>query len=805
MSREGSRDEPSQEMVILCKLIAESQGEMLQKLAESQGDMLQKLTESQGDMLQKLTESQGDMLQKLTESQERSQQKLLETVTTNFNKGLEKVLSRHTGDEEESEDESVVEEKPKNDADKNNDNIVDEYEDLYNAAYEGDWRKARDFLKRFPEAVEKTITFDDETALHIAINNERWSFAQELVKLMTPEALEIKDSDNSTALHGAALYGNVKAAEAIVRKNPKLTQMRDDNDWIPLQTAIMYISAGQAETVKYLYSVTKHEHPSPFSDGYGVELLCGAIEYGFYDLSLSLLKRFPKLVTKKTEGTRGICGFQKLIDRPFAFKSGANFPWWERFIYSLIHVDMSSPYDKDTEEVDDNSLKNSEGTNDEIPLESKDGQEGDLENPSAITKVTTVDELEAPKKVLDALSVKENGVTRAVKNFISDHIIRYYARAPLISRLYGQKVMHKRAFNLVNYMVEQLKKEKSTNQDEVIDFLNDTAIVTTAIEYGITEFVAKCLEKFRFLIWSKFDGETMIQIAIKQRDEKILNLILETSGNDKDDLVSREDDNYNSILHYAAKLAPSAKLNLVSGAALQMQREIQWFKGIENIVHPQYKYTRNGDKETAKSVFTEQHKELVEKGEKWMKDTSGSCMVVATLIATVAFAAAFTVPGGNISDTDSPINGVPIFLARRTFALFAVADAVALFSSITSVLMFLAIMTSRYAEEDFYKSLPQKLIIGLATLFISMASILISFGAAFTIVLRNKYSWAPFPVASFGLVSVLLFAFLEFPLFLEMVYFTYSPRIFGNKNQYVVANKKKTTKLAKEIEAKKDA
>ncbi|KAI3897161.1 hypothetical protein MKW92_010381 [Papaver armeniacum] len=792
MSREGSRDEPSQEMVMLCKLIAESQGEMLQKLAESQGDMLQKLTESQGDMLQKLTESQGDMLQKLTESQERSQQKLLETVTTNFNKGLEKVLSRHTAtDEEESEDEADVEEKPKNDADKNNDNIVDEYEDLYNAAYEGDWRKARDFLKRFPDAVEKTITFDDETALHVAINNERWSFALELVKLMSPKALEMKDSDNSTALHGAALYGNKKVAEAIVTKNPKLTQIRDDNDWIPLQTAIMYISTGQAETVKYLYSVTKHEHPSPFSDVYGAELLCSAIEYGFYDLALSLVKRFPKLVTKKTEGTRGICGLQKLIDRPFAFKSGANFPWWERFIYSLIHVDMSSPYDKDTEEVDDNSLKNSEGTN-EIPLETTDGQEGDLENPSGITKVTIADESETAKKVSDAPSTKENGVTRAVKNFISDNIIRYYARGPLIRRLYGQKLTHKRAFNLVNYMVEQLKKEKSTNQDEVIDFLNDTAIVNTAIEYGITEFVAKCLEKFRFLIWSKFDGETMIQIAIKQRDEKILNLILET-----------KDDNYNSILHYAAKVAPSAKLNLVSGAALQMQREIQWFKGIENIVHPQYKYTRNGDKETAKYVFTVQHKELVEKGEKWMKDTSGSCMVVATLIATVAFAAAFTVPGGNISDTQSLRNGVPIFLGRRTFALFAVADAVALFSSITSVLMFLAIMTSRYAEEDFYKSLPQKLIIGLATLFISMASILISFGAAFTIVLRNKYSWAPFPVASFGLVSVLLFAFLEFPLFLEMVYFTYSPRIFGNKKQYV-ANKKKTTKSAKEIEAKKE-
>ncbi|KAI3900542.1 hypothetical protein MKW92_046437 [Papaver armeniacum] len=580
---------------------------------------------------------------------------------------------------------------------------------------------------------------------------------------MSPEALEMKDYGSCHSTSWSCLIWKCKNCRGNSKKESKLTQMRDDENQIPLQTAIIYISTGQKETVKYLYSVTKHEHPSPFSDTYGAELLCSAIEYGFYDMALSLAKRFPKLVTKKTEGTRGICGLQ----------NGANFPWWERFVYSLIHVDMSSPYDKDTEEVDDNSLKNSEGTN-EIPLESTDAQGGDLENPSEITKVTTADEVEAAKKVSDAPSTNENGVTRAVKDFISNNIIPYYARAPLVSRLYDQKVMHKRAVNLVNYMVEQLKKEKSTNEQEVIDFLNDTAIVNTAIEYGITEFVAKCLESFRFLI----------------------------CGNDRDDLVSREDDNYNSILHYAAKVAPSAKLNLVSGTALQMQREIQWFKGIENIIHPQYKYTRNGDKETAKSVFTEQHKELVEKGEKWMKDTSGSCMVVATLIATVAFAAAFTVPGGNISDTGSLQNGVPIFLGRRTFALFAVADAVALFSSITSVLMFLAIMTSRYAEEDFYKSLPQKLIIGLATLFISMASILISFGAAFTIVLRNKYSWAPIPVASFGLVSVLLFAFLEFPLFLEMVYFTYSPRIFGNKNQNV-ANKKKTTK-AKEIEAKKE-
>ncbi|KAI3996285.1 hypothetical protein MKX01_026753 [Papaver californicum] len=302
MSREGG-DEPSHETVLLYKLIAESQG---------------------------------DMLRKLIESQEHSQKQLLETLTTNFNKGLAEVLSRQSkaGDEEKSKDEAVVKKKPKTDAEKDDDNIVDEYELLYNAAYDGDWRKANQFLKDCPEAVEKTITYDNETALHIAIMNKHWRFVQELVKLMTPEALEIKDKEDCTALHAAALYGNKDAAEAIANKNPKLTQMRDKYDRIPLETAVLHFSDGQKETVKYLYSVTRHEEPSPFSGAHGAELLCSTIGSSYYDMALSLVKRFPKLVTEHTEGPRGLCGLEKLICRPFAFKSGASLSWWERFIYS---------------------------------------------------------------------------------------------------------------------------------------------------------------------------------------------------------------------------------------------------------------------------------------------------------------------------------------------------------------------------------------------------------------------------------------------------------------------------------------
>ncbi|XP_068343985.1 ankyrin repeat-containing protein NPR4-like [Pyrus communis] len=132
-----------------------------------------------------------------------------------------------------------------------------------------------------------------------------------------------------------------------------------------------------------------------------------------------------------------------------------------------------------------------------------------------------------------------------------------------------------------------------------------------------------------------------------------------------------------------------------------------------------------------RELFTNEHKALAESGEKWLKDTSNSCMLVATLIATVVFAAAFTVPGGNDNE------GAPNFLEKKSviFLVFVVSDSVALFSSLTSLLMFLSILTARYAEEDFLESLPKRLIIGLATLFFAIAATMVAFGATLLIVL----------------------------------------------------------------------
>ena len=68
---------------------------------------------------------------------------------------------------------------------------------------------------------------------------------------------------------------------------------------------------------------------------------------------------------------------------------------------------------------------------------------------------------------------------------------------------------------------------------------------------------------------------------------------------------------------------------------------------VENFAHPMCKEATNDKGKKPEEVFTESHRELVEAGEKWAKDAAGSFTIVCTLIITITFAAAFTVPGGN--------------------------------------------------------------------------------------------------------------------------------------------------------------
>ncbi|TXG68611.1 hypothetical protein EZV62_003546 [Acer yangbiense] len=267
----------------------------------------------------------------------------------------------------------------------------------------------------------------------------------------------------------------------------------------------------------------------------------------------------------------------------------------------------------------------------------------------------------------------------------------------------------------------------------------------------------------------------ILQAAIKHRQVKIVNIIKEIFPTATKSMCAElMKSDQSTTLHLAGELAPQIKLLSVSGAALQMQRELQWFKEVKEIEFPILWDVKNENGETTKDVFRRAHKELAKEGEKWMKDTANSCMLVSALIATVLFAAAFTVPGGNTNDD----KGIPIFLRTNAFTIFAISYALGLFSSLTSLLMFLAIITARYEVEDFLESLPKKLIIGLGSLFVSIAAMIIAFGAALTIALNERWNWVFVPITLLASFPVAIFVMLQLPLFVQMVRSTYGASIF---------------------------
>ncbi|KAI7756165.1 hypothetical protein M8C21_018945 [Ambrosia artemisiifolia] len=258
------------------------------------------------------------------------------------------------------------------------------------------------------------------------------------------------------------------------------------------------------------------------------------------------------------------------------------------------------------------------------------------------------------------------------------------------------------------------------------------------------------------------NGYDIIKLAIIHRSEKIYNLIYDI-GERKNLYRTSEYPFGNNILHLSGKLAPSSVLNKISGAALQLQRELQWREEVKKLVLPKDINKENRFKETPDMIFTREHKHLVKEGEQWMKTTAESCSIAAALISTIVFSAAITVPGGNNQE-----KGTPLFEKESAFIVFAVSDAISLFSSLTALLVFLSILTTRFAEEDFLFNLPRRLFIGLFSLLLSTTAMMVAFSATLFLVFSDEKLWILAPICGSAIIPIAFFVGLQFPLMVDL-------------------------------------
>ncbi|GMP93999.1 hypothetical protein CsSME_00043618 [Camellia sinensis var. sinensis] len=249
------------------------------------------------------------------------------------------------------------------------------------------------------------------------------------------------------------------------------------------------------------------------------------------------------------------------------------------------------------------------------------------------------------------------------------------------------------------------------------------------------------------------------------------------------------DNGGNNILHLVGRMPYQPQLEVASGAVLQMQRELQWYKEVEKLVPVQATTTLNHDGKTPMMVFDEDHRRMIQSEEQWIVSLASACTVSTTIIGTIAFSAAIQVPGGNNDKGHPNLNnetnnntGHPNSNneTNESFRLFAISNAAALYSAISTFLIFLSIFTTRYAAIDFLYSLPNRLIIGLISLFVSITSTIIAFGfAQYFMLFEEHETWKPISVVIMSFALVTLFAFLQFPLLLNMMKTTYGRSMFN--------------------------
>ncbi|KAG6701186.1 hypothetical protein I3842_08G152900 [Carya illinoinensis] len=293
----------------------------------------------------------------------------------------------------------------------------------------------------------------------------------------------------------------------------------------------------------------------------------------------------------------------------------------------------------------------------------------------------------------------------------------------------------------------------------------ETAILIAA-RNGIAEMVEKILELLPVAIHDvNAENKNVVLVAVENRQPHIYQLLLRRNILIRDSVFRVVDNDGNSAFHLAAKLG-AYKPWLIPGEALQMQWEMKWYEFVMDSIPSNFVPRYNKKGKSPEEVFIKTHKRLVRKGAEWLTSTSQSYSVVAALIATVAFATSTTVPGG-VQETGTPTLG-----NKPAFHLFALSSLVALCFSVTALVMFLSILTSRHQERDFGKDLPRKLLIGLTSLFISIASVLVSFCSGHFFEVQNELRYVAYAVYAATCLPVTFFAVVQFPLYFDLIHAT---------------------------------
>ncbi|KAJ7977342.1 Ankyrin repeat-containing protein family [Quillaja saponaria] len=626
-------------------------------------------------------------------------------------------------------------------------NRSDIKQNLYHFALKSVWQEVTEIYKKHSWTHTSVITRLGDTALHVAVVDGKYPFVKQLVEVIkhygqvnAKKALGIQNERGNTPLHFAASRGYVEMCKCIAQEDPSLVGSRNKEGETPLFLAALH---GHKDAFLFLHNIFPNPNKSieHCRRNGGESILHCTIQREYFDLAIHIIYLYEELVNLVDE--KGVTPLHVLASKPSAFRSGSHFQWWTTVIYHCIIVDPLKVQIQPDAQTSKMGPINDEKKNN-FP-ENYYTCFGFFQMMSTFFQVVTQGKYVTTE---DAGADTENQVAvggRGHQAPTYQNLPQNYATCyELVKSAYMEIV------GLT--WVWKFRKGKPKLQP-----------ILEAAKNGVTEMVDRILDQFPVSIHDTTgDNKNILLVAVENRQPRIFEIL--KKKNLLTNLIQAVDKNDNTVLHFAAMLS-KYKPWQIPGSALQMQWEIKWYEFVKGYVPQHFLFQNNKDNKNPGDIFAEDHIGLVKEGGEWLKSTSESCSLVAALIATVAFATSSTIPGGIEEKTGRPnLEGQP------AFNIFAITSLVALCFSVTALIMFLAILTSRYQPKDFYKDLPWKLLVGLSSLFVSIATMLVAFCAAHFFVLKdNRLRHAAFPLYAVTCLPVTFYAVAQFPLYFDLL------------------------------------
>nr|GEU52172.1 reverse transcriptase domain-containing protein [Tanacetum cinerariifolium] len=588
---------------------------------------------------------------------------------------------------------------------------------LQDATLERHWWKAKSILKNNKGATTLAINDNGDTLLHLAVREGNNYFVKELLNFIKDEEqVENRNSYGHTALHIAAIVGNKDAAELLVEKRPKLLEIEDDEPNTPLLCA--YLNK-QANVFVYLWETTKQKgvqlnfkdqtfgenlfHTALFTKQYAKQSPC------YYLANKTITIPFFNSNNNKQNLSKRAMHFN-LAD--LARKLVKINPHLAKDPFSIVVLTRNFPSNIDFMEA--------------LIYPSLNNSRHELVKRSSLL-FHSLDYMytRSGEALWKMRRLQNNYYGRLLPEFIIMLLVPIAVLYPIYHLIRLLILLLRIPFSMLYFLmwkvlaferpIHNIEKKRKVyiqakeflkwicGQSKSWDANSFNRFYTVSLMEAVRLDVYEVLNQIPDITSEATDfkdrkGINIVQLAVMNRSEKAYNFIRPIIENKKSGRKLKDSFD-NNLLHLAGQLAPSFVLSRTRGAALQLQRELQFRKEVERIMEPAQLTALNVYNETPDMVFTREHADLVKEGEQWMKTTAESCSITAALIVTIVFAAAITVPGGSSQET-----GIPLFEKKLAFIVFAVCDATSLFTAATALLVSLSILTTRFAEKDFLGS-----------------------------------------------------------------------------------------------------